>query len=93
MLAILLLLAPCVSAAPIDAGSVARCDGIILGAEQVRESIRNREELKVRRAFKCPSCPSCPACPVVKRPPVVSIAIGSALAGLVIGAVVMIAVD
>ena len=76
------LSAPCSSAAPIDAGEPAPCAGVLVTTEQARQAIKDRRELKVRRAFSCPECPRCPACPPPpRRAPVLSWTLGGVIVG------------
>lgn len=56
----LILLAPCVVSAPLDGGTKAPCDGILISAQRAREAITCKRELKLRRAFRCDPCPACP---------------------------------
>lgn len=82
-----LLAGPCEIAAPIDAGEVAPCAGVLVTADQARQAIKDRRELKVRQVFSCPECPKCPACPPPPpRPSVVSWALGGIVAGALVSA-------
>lgn len=86
---IALLGSPCTQAAPIDSGQPAPCSGVIVTAQQARDFIKSRDELAVRRAFKCPDCPACPACP---PPPVAPSVVTWALGGVVAGAFISAAI-
>ena len=61
------MVSPCTIARPLDSGEIAPCDGVLISAGQARAAVKDREELKVRRAFACPECPRCPACPEPRR--------------------------
>jgi hypothetical protein len=83
---------PCSQAAPIDAGELAPCSGVIVTTQQARDFVKSREELAVRRAFKCPACPPCPTCPPPPpAPSVVSWALGGVVAGAILSAALGIA--
>jgi hypothetical protein len=85
----LLLLAPCDRAVPVDAGQVVTCSGIIITVDQAKRAVKEREELKVRRAFKCPDCPPCVACPPPPpRPAVLTWALGGVVVGALLSAAV-----
>ncbi len=86
---LILLGSPCSQAAPIDVGHVAPCSEVIVTTSQARDFVKARDELAVRRAFKCPACPACPACP---PPPVAPSVVTWALGGVVAGAFISAAI-
>lgn len=77
----LLMLNPCTEAVPVTHGNPAPCSGVILGADQVKKTLRLAGELKVRKVFKCPECPACPACPKAAQQNTWAWGIGGAFAG------------
>jgi hypothetical protein len=89
----LLIAQPCVSASALDAGQPAPCSGVLLSSDQVRDSLKEREELKVRRAFKCKACPACPACPPKPKTDVIRWAAVAFAAGALAVVAVQQAVD
>tara|TARA_Y100001938_G_C7929516_1_gene348629 strand:+ start:462 stop:761 length:300 start_codon:yes stop_codon:yes gene_type:complete len=79
-------LTPCDLAAPIDKGHTAPCSGILVSSETARDALKNREELKVRRAFVCPECPDCPECIQKPQKNVYAWTLGGILVGAVMSA-------
>jgi hypothetical protein len=85
LVAALILMSPCSAAASLDAGQVAPCSGVLLSADQVRQALTDRAEVKARRAVKCAECP---ACPKAKPPKTMSWAFGGAIVGALSSAVI-----
>lgn len=83
-------LTPCDLAAPLDKGDAAPCSGILVSSETARDALKNREELKVRKAFVCPECPNCPEC--IQRPQksVYAWTLGGILVGAIMSAGVIL---
>ena len=67
MLALLLLLAPCTQAAPIDVGEPAPCTGILATTKQIKQALVDRAELVERQNRPCAPCTVCPACPKAEQ--------------------------
>lgn len=60
MLAAIIMAAPCTASAPIDAGKVAPCDGVLISATRAQQAIADKREVNLRRTFECAPCPDCP---------------------------------
>ena len=77
---LIMLLAPCVASAPLDAGKRAACDGILISAERAKSAIKCKREVDLLRTFECDPCPDCPE-PV----PYMQVATASFFSGFVLG--------
>jgi len=87
VLALALLAAPCVSSAPLDAGQVAECDGVLISAARARQAVADKREVNILRTFDCDPCPDCPDLP---KDDSVKIASASFVSGFVLGLLLLV---
>jgi hypothetical protein len=85
LVAALILMSPCASATSLDAGQVAPCSGVLLSADQVRQALTDRAEVKARRDVKCVECLPCPK---IEKPKTMTWAFGGAIVGALSSAIV-----
>jgi hypothetical protein len=84
---LILMAAPCVVSAPLDAGQRAECDGILISAKRAQEAVACKRELDLRRTFECDPCPDCPEPKPCEQ---MQIATASFFSGFVLGLLLLL---